>query len=254
MIEQARFLKASALEALRDDVPMNLSRYRNDDCFVELLQDPSLTFPVDIVLETNAFATLVAGDKTSASDADNCAAVYEAIKGITLYDARDERLWTYLCHTHGLRYSRARWPIPDNDLSAIAHIRGHFFAKSDRQFERDNAMARLWWMAELCNRVESMDLRTSLAVLLFRSDARAQIIERPTMCQNTQVFARILEALAPHMSDGSGLFERAINRQFMQDLNAIGGFRLLDVLPSEGLEAIIAASARFAIGLGHGAR
>lgn len=239
-----RYLKAATLEGLRESVPRNLDRYRNAESFDELVQDPMLTLPVEIEADSTRLAALDAGISASEREVENCILVYEALKNLTLYDARDERLWVYLCHTLCLPYARARWPIPADDIDAITHIRSHFFAKNDRQIERDNAMSRLWWMAELCERIEGLELPVALQILLHRTDARAQIMERPTMSQNTLVLSGILRALRPHLHSDEGLFKRSVNRAFMQELNTIGGFLLLDVLPAEALDELIAGVAQ----------
>lgn len=105
------------------------------------------------------------------------------------YEARDERLWAHITHTHMLEYARKRWPIPEDPVAAVGHIRAHFFAKEQRQIERDNAASRLWWMAHLCGRVRGLELSDTLKVFLYRTDVRASIIERPTVSQNRNLFS-----------------------------------------------------------------
>ncbi|MDO9151888.1 MAG: DUF6339 family protein, partial [Methylotenera sp.] len=89
--------------------------------------------------------------------------------------ARDERVWVRLTHIELLHYSRTRWPIPNKDEAAIAHIQKHFFARSARGIERDNAVSRLWWMATVASKVEGLKAAEALEALLFQSDVRANI-------------------------------------------------------------------------------
>ena len=63
----------------------------------------------------------------------NCLACYDAMPGLTPYEARDERLWVYLTHTWLLVYTRTRWPIPIDDKGAITYIRTHFFGRTNDQ-------------------------------------------------------------------------------------------------------------------------
>ena len=169
---------------------------------------------------------------------ENCLAIYKAFKNLTPYDARDERIWVYLSHVTFLEHSRKRWPIPADDVQAIKHIRTHFFATTSRQIERDHTISRLWWIAHLCSRVEDLSHDECLRVLLFRSDVRAGIIERPTMSQSQNLFSVMLHGLNSSMKDDQSLFERKKFRKVIGDLNSIGGFKLLDVLPKEELQKI----------------
>ncbi|MCR5868492.1 DUF6339 family protein [Aquincola sp. J276] len=158
-------------------------------------------------------------------------AVYQLLKALAPYDARDERLWVYLSHTTLLQYGRARWPIPKDDEKAVSHIHTHFFAKANRQIERDNLASRLWWMAHLCTRVQGVSQKQALEAFLLRSDVRANIIERPTIAQSTHVFSVILKGLIQSSMGKKILFERSTFRKLMMELNSIGGFKLLDALP-----------------------
>lgn len=241
-MQRLRFLRAVALEQLRANVRQNLDRYRSEASFEELEQDPSTYFSLDIRADEATLRSLDAGSG-SESDARNSIATYKALTNLTPYDARDERMWAYLTHTHCLQYARERWPIPDDDDRAVKHIHAHFFAKTDRQIERDNAVSRLWWISRLCSQVQDMKLEEAIEVLLFRTDARAQIIERPTMSQNPKVFTAILRALKPYVPSGGGLIERSNNREFLQRINEIGGYRLLDILPDKELEEVISNAA-----------
>lgn len=236
---KTRFLRTSTLDRLREDVPLNLDRYRKLELFQELLEDTSLSFEVDFEFEEGALKTLLKPNLGKMFEVENCIAVFSALTNLLPYNARDERLWVYLCHTYGMAYAKARWPIPKNDDDAVKHIRTHFFAKVARQIERDNALSRLWWMAYLCNRVDSMSMEDSLPALLHRTDVRAQLIEHPTMSQNVQVFSVLLEKLKYSLDTDEVLFQRPVNRAFMREMNAIGGFKLLDILLPEQLHKVV---------------
>ena len=106
---------------------------------------------------------------TTGSDfrGQNCALLHSALGNLSPYLARDERLWAFLSHTFLLEYARLRWPIPVDDDEAVRHVSKHFFARDKRQIERDNVGSRLWWMAHLCARVDSLDQKEALDALLF---------------------------------------------------------------------------------------
>ena len=191
---KARFLRRTALDPLREMIPQNLEAYRTGD-FAYLLADHALYFEVQFSIDTDRLADLEAPDEGELHDVENCQTCYQSMVGLTPYEARDERLWAYITHTYMLEYARKRWPIPPDSDAAVGHIRAHFFAREQRQIERDNAASRLWWMAHLCERVNQMQLSDALKVFLHRTDVRASIIERPSVSQNVNLFSTIIRHL-----------------------------------------------------------
>jgi Family of unknown function (DUF6339) len=174
---------------------------------------------------------------------------FKALSKLTGYEARDERFWSYLTHTLLLDYTRRRWPLPAGKAAAVAHVKKHFFARDKRQVERDNAASRLWWMARLCERVTSLPLKDCLEVLLFRSDVRANIIERPTASQCPELFSAIISKLHVSLNGEQKLFDRAIFRPFMRKLNSIGGVMLLDCMNEQQLASIVSGIIKNDFGL-----
>lgn len=224
---KARLLKGATLEDLRNSVGQNLSQYRSGH-FESLMVDDALWFELATDVNEARLGDVKLAKGPDYFEVDNCLVIYDSFGGLTPYEARDERLWTYYVHTHLLDYSRKRWPIPNNDEQAVAHIRRHFFAKDKRQTERDNAVSRLWWMAHLCARVPSLEKETALEAFLYRSDVRANLIERPTTSQSAELFGAILGRLVVSYKGNQRLFERTAFRRLMAEMNSIGGFKLID--------------------------
>ena len=232
-----RYLRDSTVAALRDSIADNLDLYRSGDFgFLDL--DSAQYHELPVETDDNALASLKMPAGDDFFEVENCLAVHEYLKGLSAYDARDERLWCYLTHTVLLKYTLARWPIPTDDTKAVSHITTHFFAKTNRQIERDNSASRLWWMAHLCTRVQGVSHAEALNAFLYRADVRANIIERPTVAQSTNVFSVILKSLMTSATGKKALFERNAFRQVMVELNSIGGFKLLDSLPETELNQI----------------
>lgn len=240
---KARLIKAAALEELRDAVPTNLAAYRSGN-FENLVVDDSLWFELEIEIDESKFFEMKLSKGPDHFEVDNCLKLYEATGNLTPYEARDERFWAYLVHTHLLEYSRRRWVIPNDDELAIAHIKRHFFARDRRQTERDNAASRLWWMAHLCARVPSLNQETALEAFLYKSDVRANIVERPTVSQSSELFGAILGRLIKSYNGNKKLFERAAFRKLMAEINSIGGYKLIDCFnqnqATEVIDALIA--------------
>lgn len=244
-----RILRDATVASLRGMVRENLVRYREGD-FSYIDMDPSLWLELNVDLNEAALQKVkFPAGSLEYYDVENCLAVREYLQNLTPYDARDQRLWCYLTHTVFLDYARARWPIPTDDDKAVSHIQTHFFARTHRQVERDNAVSRLWWMAHLCERAHGVPQKATLEAFLYRSDVRANIIERPTVAQSTQVFTVILKGLVQSFSTNQALFKRSIFRKVMVELNSIGGFKLLDALPASELDRLFNEIVAHQVGL-----
>ena len=235
---KARFLRSAALDNLRANVSRNLASYRSGD-FAWLNADPAYWFEMDVELDYDLLQSLHMPNGRVQFEKENCALLYRAMARIAPYEARDERLWAYLTHVTLLDYARQRWPIPTDDETATTYVRRHFFARDNRQVERDNAASRLWWMSHLCARARDLDLERSLEILLFRADVRANIIERPTSSHCAELFAEIVQRLSLSLAGEKALLHRNTFRQFMKEINSVGGFKLLDCLSAQQARAII---------------
>jgi hypothetical protein len=235
---KARFLRASSVEQLRADIPKNLEKYRKGD-FSDLAVDQSYWFEFPVEVDEAKLSAISVGADGSLNEVANCTLAYDALSELSPYLARDERLWVYLSHTVLLAYTRARWPIPENDADAVKHIHKHFFARDKRQVERDNTISRLWWMGQLCARVGDVDREKALEAFLYRSDVRANLVERPTTSQSIEIFGAIIRRLVASYASSKTLFERRTFRDLMIELNSVGGYRLLECLSRVQIESII---------------
>ena len=235
---KVRYLKQSALDGLRSNIGQNLDAYRSGG-FQYLETDPSFTFEHATDIDLDALSGLRKPVGAQFFEAENCAVLHTALNNLTPYEARDERMWTFLAHTALLDHARERWPIPTDDVQAVKHIAQHFFARDKRQIERDNVGSRLWWMGHLCARIADLDQGEALEAFLFRSDVRANLVERPTTSQATGLFGAILRRLVISYKGKKNLFERATFRKLMMEINSVGGYKLLDCIPSQEVESII---------------
>lgn len=237
MVANIRLLKQQAHDDLLKSINANLDRYRQGD-FSYLISDASYFIELEAQVDWTKISEIVC----SADDfreVESCIAIFDVLGSIAPYLARDERLWVYLTHTVLLNYARMRWPIPSDDSEAVEFISTHFFAKGTRGIERDNAASRLWWMASLCNRVDGLTLEEALQTFLYRSDVRANIIERPTTSQTIQVFSALIRKLHESYSGDKALFERNKFRPIMKELNLQGGVKLLEVLDESSIDEVL---------------
>ena len=207
-----KYLRQPILDRLFEDVPSNLERYRSGN-FDYLESDPLYYRELDVPMSGSVDLML---DSAAEHDAKNAATLWYALSHLTAADGRDRRLWTMLAHTTFLPYARSRYPLPTSDEDAIKQIRTHWFATSNRALERDQAISRLWWFAFMANRAQELSLEDALDALLYRTDLRANLIERPTMAQCAPLFSAWLEVLHAARKTASDeeqlLYKRSVYR------------------------------------------
>lgn len=175
--------------------------------------------------------------------------MYEAFRELTLRQAADERLWTYLCHVEYPQYVSRRWLAvrPANVEDAARKVRNHFFAPSNRALIRDNGLSRLWWLGSIAHEVEPDAPHEFLERLLHRQDVRSALIERPSVSMNRRVLSAINTVMADYWQRDRSLFERDPFRAWMIGLNRRGGVVLLDALPDDLLAELLEEEARRAL-------
>ena len=234
---KAKFFKSQTVKNLLENIEDNIDLYRSGN-FDLISNDPANFFEHELEINTSLLDSI----SCTASDHNEiecCKKMYKAMNELTPYLARDERLWVYLSHTHLLNYARARWPLSVDDQKAITDIKTHFFCIGSRGLERNNVASRLWWMAYLCKRSIGLSFDDALLCFLFKTDVRANIIERPTTSQNVIVFSALLKKFYSSYKTDKALYERENYRQLMKNLNLIGGFKLLGSLPEDAIFEII---------------
>ena len=234
---KARFFKEKYLKELELSIAENLELYRKGN-FDSVANNTDNYFEVAFEVNEVKLKSLLPSNKNEA-EVQNCMLIYEAMQNLTHFHARDARLWVYLTHTVLLPYSRARWVIPTDNVAAIKFIKDHFFCIANRGVERNNAASRLWWLAALCNRTQGLSLKDALTTLLYQSDVRASIVERPTTSQCLNIFSANLRKLHESYLADKKLFERSLMREAMKKLNLAGGVKLLGVLPEQQVNALV---------------
>ena len=116
------------------------------------------------------------------------------------------------------------------------HVKSHWFATSVRGRLRDNAISRLWWMAELANSADKTDYKTKLNQILFNSDYRANLLERTTTASSAKLLACITEI---SHEDSDIKFERSNFRNFMRTVDLVGKRTSLPSLSPGELKKIL---------------
>lgn len=169
-------------------------------------------------------------------DIVNSLSVYQALGNITPQQATDERLWLHLTHCELWGYTRARWPLPDSLAERREQIETHYLVPKNRGLIRNNAVARLWWMGFAASRCEFYDAKKALQILLYRSDVRANVLERPSLAASGEIFNGVMKMLGESYGKQKELFsQRDKYREIMKKLNQVGGRRMLNEIGPNGV-------------------
>lgn len=244
------FRSLSSLQALDNNIVDNLNRYRQGD-FSEILKEQKL-LPVDEELDTSFFEKLICTNK-STDDYENSILIWRYLK-ISPRLAREARFWCYLTHTHGLEYTRARYPLINGDEKDIKSIQAHFLVSNElRGIDRDNALSRLWISAFISSKVEDLNFETALRVLLFQTDFREQLIGHPTIMRSQRTLNEVMcYAKKILIDDGNTEFfqrkdHKGQYKTWFHLLDVEGGKLLLDALSKRQLSKLVENLAERAI-------
>lgn len=94
-------------------------------------------------------------------------------------------------------------------------------------------------MAHLCVRIPELKREEALAAFLFKTDVRANLIERPTTSQSEELFGAVLRKLIASYRGDKRLFERKTFRTLMSEINSVGGFKLIDCLDADQSDELV---------------
>ena len=253
MTDRVVMLKLDAVDRLRDAIPENLPFYETgDEDFLPRFfgeENPLRTTGIQIPGLPEELP--LPESKNKLHDMENSATMFRALETLKPQQATDERLWAYMTHYVFSSYARVRWPIPPNaDLRGkVSHVRRHWFIEGgNRGLVRDNAIARLWWMGLITSRCEDVSLDDGLAAALYKQDVRKNLFER-SFCASIPIFSAMMRCVHSSYTGKRQLFQRERFRMLSNELNRVGGRRLLDSLNPQALDALLADLIRDELGL-----
>lgn len=170
-------------------------------------------------------------------DLENCKIIIGSLADLTAADATDERLWATLCFREYATYVRSRWSL-DRAKNAKNHVQEHWFARTNRNRMRDNAIARLWWMAHIAKRVPNSSYEEVLKTLFFNSDYRSTLLERNSSANAINVLVGVLSISQKAFANNIE-FNRDKFRDFMKQVDLLGKRTLLPSLSTDDLIQIL---------------
>ncbi len=181
----------------------------------------------------------IGGSKVSDMDALKIYGILGQVNGLRL---TDQRLWTTLAFSDIFSaFAKSRWPDALDPTKGKSTLRTHWFASTQRDFQRNHVIASEWWVAALASRV-AVELESQpekiLAVLRWNSDFTSNILSRPTQTSSTTLLSCIV-GLAEEYRNSGKPYPREELRSFFSAVNFIQGRRSLFALSQEEVTRVI---------------
>jgi hypothetical protein len=240
-------LRERSLNELQDNLPNNILSYSLEESWLTNYFQ-SQNWYVESKLPSLPDDLLLLPNLGNNYDLQNSQRIYEALSGITLSQASDPRLWTYLTHIKFWHYMKKRWPVDKNlkgeDLtSVISSLKDRYFLIGDRSRGLTrNGVARLWWSGYICQTVDNNGGNNfDLAIPLFlKQDIYSSFMER-AYSKNKMVMRAILSVLLKKYQEGKPFDDRQKVRALAKYLVMVGGVTILDAIEFEKLSKLISA-------------
>lgn len=240
MTEPLRLLSQPIVDRLVREIGQNIDRYRSGNFLDMALQNG---WAIESRLASWDPSIAVKLDPSGTPDAEvrNSILVWHGLAGMTPALARDERLWTRLCHVECLEFARARWlKGNDNDPNMV---RIHFFANGTTGCRDDNAIGRLWWNAHVASVASPDDVELGLRRLLARANYRMQIVERANTGFREPLVRGIVRMLGSE--PWLNIDDEAIV-DFMIEVNKRSGSMVFEALDDAGVDGHLGRCLEFA--------
>ncbi len=252
-------LGSSYVRDLKADLesPETLEEYRG--CGREL--DPARFLETGVVGSGNQPELLDStGGATTQSDGDCAVKLHRYLSGLSRAQAAEERLWACLAHTRFHDYCRERW-LTGADRNLKATVMNRWFMAGGRTGIVRNALARLWWGAELTR--APWEIAPELKS--FGRDGEGEYFYTKwffctqNMCQgllhrgytgSLRLRICLLEAFARHAEGYSNL--SALSEAVQKRVNLISAYRALDALKLDALVDLMEEQVRREIDLAMG--
>lgn len=229
MHEQLKLLSGTVVENLYSAISENIERYEFYD-FEDLRVSSGWEIETSLVKIDPSLGQKLIPSKDPEHEVKNSIIVYESLNGMTPALARDERVWTRLCHVDCLSYARSRW-LGGKDKEG--DIRRHFFATGVRGCRDQNAIGRLWWNAHIASLAQPVDMEGSLKALLTRANYRLQIIDRADTAFRQPLLSGILRLL----QENDWIIENdSAVAYFMYEVNKHSGSLVFEALSDQDID------------------
>lgn len=238
------FMKQSAVDFMKANMnSIYINYYRettNDWLYRQFDYDP-----FELFTEVQDFELVFDRDKKGETDLENCKILYGNLKNISESQASDERLWAGLCHTVFYRYVIDRWDYRTKKQKTVDEDAGilishFFFSESTRRGFFRNTLAKYWWVGHAVyqeNSGNKYELLDWLGPENFYTKIHG-LFYNYTFSSNANIVKGICKGWKMFSDKGIKLSVPDYFRPALQNLNALGGGILLDVLSDEEIKEI----------------
>jgi hypothetical protein len=236
-----KVFKESVVNTLRERVKAEVASYQSNETWVEEL------FPGRSLFATTKLADLpddllLMPEGDEKFDLENAERLYSALRGLTLTQAADPRLWTYLTHVKYWKYMRKRWPIKvgaEAEKVKGSIVSRYFLVGDKARALTRNGVARLWWAGHTCYSPAPAGSEFAYAKALFATqDVYASLMER-AFSKNRKIIQPVLSVLTKELEKGSPFDDRDKVRDLGKYLVLLGGAMVLDVLDPSSIEQLV---------------
>jgi hypothetical protein len=187
-------------------------------------------------------------ENPAASDSKNVRIVYGALKGLTLTQATDSRIWVYLTHVQFWNYMRKRWPLEKQlarpkweDRNTWNYIVERYLLKPSNRLLLRNGISRLWWAGHATYDETRDDPFELTDVLLSKQDIALQLLDRNPSRNGT--FSRAFLTVVQQEEEDGVLSElsdtRKVLRRLVNDTTLLAGVKAIDLLDFSELVVIL---------------
>ena len=224
-----KYLKASAVAELANQVPDATEMYSSEEAFLDKHFGTRSDWLCDSSLSIGALPQLDPAD-SGVAEAANAIALHRSLVGLTPSQAADERLWVWLAHGPYWSYMQARWPLKQKKAKPSDLINEHYFiGRNVRNLVR-HGISRLWWFAQTTYDEKREDPYELTKVMLEFSDNRQSVMER-AFSRNRDFVRSLLDRAHYWRLQGKDIIsERDHFRSLCKEVNLAGGTLILDCL------------------------
>jgi len=180
----------------------------------------------------------------SGPETDECYAkiVRQALADISLADVAGELLWASINCFAIADYVPQRWRTGLTSTTAYPKFVDDHWLKGGSDGRRANAIARLWWLGELSERVAQHSKHSPDALLNAMANnvnLYHQTLSRPYLLANPRLVAAIYEVA---MDGDTHLYQTKHASDMFKSLNVRAGATALDLMEDADLREVVKAA------------